>query len=116
MQETNPKDVRQLVLGKPVHLTLQRNPLKGKYLPSMIKFCFVKVNDASVVNNELESMHNVILYVLAPYRAFRTRNDKQKINSEIEALKKMRNRMFIKYKINWNHQLLINRSKVVQGA
>ncbi len=43
MQETNPRDVRKLVHGKPVHLTLQRNPIKDKSLPNMILFSFVMV-------------------------------------------------------------------------
>ncbi len=43
MQETNPRDVRQLVQGKPAHLTLHRNPIKDKSLPNMILFSFVMV-------------------------------------------------------------------------
>jgi hypothetical protein len=43
MQEINPRDVCQLVKGKPAHLTLQRNPIKDESLPNMILFIFVIV-------------------------------------------------------------------------
>ncbi len=38
-----PGDVRQLALGKPAHLTLQRNPLKDESQLKKIPFSFVTV-------------------------------------------------------------------------
>jgi hypothetical protein len=61
-----------------------------------------ELNDAESLNREITSIQDLILRVLAPLRAFRTRDEKQIINSEVEALKKRRNRKFIMYKKTGN--------------
>ena len=56
------------------------------------------LKDVDTINDEITSVHKVMLDVLAPERVFKIRDDTQVINSEIEAIKKRRNRKFILYK------------------
>ena len=63
---------------------------------------------------QIRDIHIGILDVLAPMRAFRVRDDLQIINSSIEALKKKRNREFIKYKKTGNPDYLLKSRKLTK--
>jgi hypothetical protein len=56
------------------------------------------MSDPNEINSSITEVHSLILDTFAPLRGFCVHNDKQVINSEIEAIKKRRNRKFIMFK------------------
>lgn len=72
------------------------------YKAEQINSHIPRLQDPDVANEVLNEYLLEILDMLAPKRAFRMRNDKQIFNSEVEALKKRRNRKYILFKKTGN--------------
>ncbi len=93
-----------------VNKTLENNNFINEALSSIT----CGETDAEVLNEKLKNIHQTLLDELAPLRSIRTRNDTQIINSTIEALKKKRNRMFIKYKKTQDARYLLKSQELTR--